>query len=600
MDIEVPAQNPRTFSHIKRDGRHLLQLETVLMTVYYPSALGSGSGTAPGGEKKWARQTWIPRPRVRESQGYGKFAGVGNLILPFFGATNIFTKLPAFRNAALASHWPEKGPSGSEKEGDNSNPSSTSDAEPPKFPLLFFSHGLGGLRTTYSSLCGEFASYGFVCVALEHRDGSCPRTFVCHPRDGQGSIREREEKGGVDHSPEEKRQNFDVIDYIWPKDNPYDTAPTNDKGPDFDLRHAQMDLRMAEVDEAYHVICEMVKGNGEAIATQNMRCGGFIGGNSRGLKGIDWPSWTDRVYLDRVTMIGHSFGSATTVKILRDPSDRFSYISQGIIYDIWGQPLTVSPSQASPNEKKKPINTPLLAINSEAFSYWQPNFDLVKSLALEAREQNTLAWLMTVRGTIHINASDFAAAYPFLTSIALKMTADPKRALDIHVNSSLEFFKIVMPERLTRICRDVETEGLLQMPVVDLGQVPCEERREPPQKYIASRLKIPHEARYRLKPGYSKQVRERNTGASAGSTPGDEIWMHLAPTKDELALHGVDVTHDSTRDGVAKSGTDQVPPESGFGMKQRTTDQSHDSQPRSPKLRTKLARQVSMASTGAF
>ena len=366
MDIEVPAKNPRTFSHIKRNGRHLLQLETVLMTVYYPSALGSGSGTAPGGEKNWARQTWLPRPRVRVSQGYGRFAGVGNLILPFFGATNIFTKLPAFRNAALASHWPEKDTSGSNKEKDGSSPTSTSDAEPPKFPLLFFSHGLGGLRTTYSSLCGEFASYGFVCVALEHRDGSCPRTFVCHPRDGEGSIGEREEKGAVDHSTEEKRQNFDVIDYIWPKDNPYDTAPTNDKGPDFDLRHAQMDLRMAEVDEAYHVICELVKGNGQTIARQNMRSNGFIGGNSRGLKGIDWPSWKDRVYLDRVTMIGHSFGSATTVKILRDTSNRFSYISQGIIYDIWGQPLTVSPSQASPNEEKKQINTPLLAINSEA------------------------------------------------------------------------------------------------------------------------------------------------------------------------------------------------------------------------------------------
>ena len=76
--------------------------------------------------------------------------------------------------------------------------------------------------------------------------------------------------------------------------------------------------------------------------------------------------------------------------------------------------------------------------------------------------------------------------------------------------------------------------------------------------------------------------------------------MHLAPTKDELALHGVDVTHGGTQEGVAGSDTDHIPTEIGSTLKQRRTDHSHDDQPRSPKLRTKLARQVSMASTGAF
>lgn len=44
MEIEVPVRDPRTFSDITRHKQHILQLETVLMTVYYPSAFGSGEG----------------------------------------------------------------------------------------------------------------------------------------------------------------------------------------------------------------------------------------------------------------------------------------------------------------------------------------------------------------------------------------------------------------------------------------------------------------------------------------------------------------------------------------------------------------------------
>ena len=37
MEIEVPAKHPQVFSKIKRNGRHMLQLETILMNVYYPA-----------------------------------------------------------------------------------------------------------------------------------------------------------------------------------------------------------------------------------------------------------------------------------------------------------------------------------------------------------------------------------------------------------------------------------------------------------------------------------------------------------------------------------------------------------------------------------
>ena len=43
---------------------------------------------------------------------------------------------------------------------------------PEKFPVMVFSHGLGGMRTTYSYICADIASHGWCVAAIEHRDGS--------------------------------------------------------------------------------------------------------------------------------------------------------------------------------------------------------------------------------------------------------------------------------------------------------------------------------------------------------------------------------------------------------------------------------------------
>jgi len=40
------------------------------------------------------------------------------------------------------------------------------------FPIVLFSHGLGGCMEMYSQLCAQIASQGFWVVALEHEDGS--------------------------------------------------------------------------------------------------------------------------------------------------------------------------------------------------------------------------------------------------------------------------------------------------------------------------------------------------------------------------------------------------------------------------------------------
>ena len=43
IELELPVRQPRHFSEIKRDYRHALVLETVLLTIYYPAHLESAS-----------------------------------------------------------------------------------------------------------------------------------------------------------------------------------------------------------------------------------------------------------------------------------------------------------------------------------------------------------------------------------------------------------------------------------------------------------------------------------------------------------------------------------------------------------------------------
>ncbi|KAF2112039.1 platelet-activating factor acetylhydrolase, isoform II-domain-containing protein [Lophiotrema nucula] len=526
MEFEIPAANPRVVSHIKREGHHLLKLETVLFTLYYPAGFGTGVGKDPAGRRTWSRETWLPRPRVQTAKGYGKFAGLPDWFsVPFCASTTMFTKLRAFRNAPPAQHWPPEGNSKSEghKVKNEHGPPPRGKDEEPVFPLLFFSHGLGGTRTCYSTMCGEFASYGFVVCAMEHRDGSGPRTFVNHAKEGDGSM-EDQEKHGIDHSEKDKRRGYDKLDYIFPENNPMDTAPNNEKGVDAELRSAQIELRMEEIEEAYRVLCQIAAGNGEEVARRNLRTEGYIGSSSRGLQGVQWSLWKNRFHIDKVTISGHSFGAATVVEVLRN-TDRFENVQAGIIYDIWGAPI--KPPEDDPRHR---IHLPILGVNSEAFMYWQKNFDAVMSLMKESSEQGAPAFLCTVRGSVHLSQSDFTLLYPHLCSMLLKSTVNPQRAIDLNISASLEFLRDVTEGAGKSIIeRCLTDEELLQRAPLDT--VPDDNK--PDDEWIGARIKIPHEFRTRLMAKVQRKIKRQRKGEKYNS--GDEMWMHFRPDAKELA-----------------------------------------------------------------
>lgn len=522
MDIETPATSPRPFSHITRHGRHMLQLETVLVCIYYPSVRDPGTCKDGKAHKSRSKGMWLPAPRSKTAQGYAKFSGLPQWpTMLLFMTSTWFTKIPAFRNAKLANHWPplynSKTAGWAVKDHKGDPPEGQ--PEKPVLPLMMFSHGMGGSRTAYSALCGEFASYGFVVVALEHRDGTGARTLVNHPPEGLGSRGEREENGKVNHYNWESKERYDTVDFIFPKDNPMDTRPSNPKGVDNELRAAQLALRLAEIDEAYDLVNAINDGCGEDVAECNVRKAGGVGASSRSLEGVDWSDWKGRINMNQVTMLGHSFGAAATIEVLREKK-RFRWVTQAIIYDIWGAPIKPA---SDPGHR---IEVPLLGINSEAFTYWDENFKTAISLCEETSRRGAPSWLMTVRGTIHISQSDFCILYPHMASMFLKMTLKPQRAIDLNVSASLEFLAQVLPLRHAPFYRSLRGENLLEQP--RLERLPSEHK--PDKEWMAMRLKLKHEMQGRIVPKLRRRLKR------VGGMDGDdhEVWIHVAPTGEEL------------------------------------------------------------------
>jgi len=285
-------------------------------------------------------------------------------------------------------------------------------------------------------------------------------------------------------------------------------------------------MRKAEIKEVEKVMRTIWEGDGELISKANLRKKGNIGSSTRGLDGVDWSRWKGRFHLNQVTMLGHSFGAATTVAVLRD-KEMFPAMGQGIIYDIWGGPVIF--------EKDRKISCPLLGINSEAFMYWEQNFKTASGIALEAEEAGALSWLMTVRGTVHISQSDFHILFPKICRVILGATAKPQRAISLNVNASLEFLRHVMPDRMSQMNRG-EDEGVLKTSTI--RKMPTEHR--PKDKWIGVRLagKAPADLTRGLTRGMRKRG-DKKKGKDGNIQ--DEMWMHLAPTEErlkEFGLHG--------------------------------------------------------------
>ncbi|KAI0050253.1 hypothetical protein FA95DRAFT_1536850 [Auriscalpium vulgare] len=375
-----------------------LRLEEVAFTAYYPIARES--------TKTWRKGvSWLMRPLKDSVRGYSHFTGVSSLLLwPFVVLFGARIKIPAYVNAPPLRNQ--------KKDADDSSSTPTSDKP---WPLVIFSHGLGGGSTTYSQLCTHLASTGKVVLALEHRDGTGP---VCRPRSSDTGKPQRK----LYISPDE---------VVWHEER--DINDTVDSK--FALRAEQLEYRRREVFYAYAAFRDLVmKGERGGMRTLDDTP-------------LDWPAWTGGEFVsceENVSLVGHSFGGATVFSILSNhppEGDNFPSIpvSHALALDPWLEPVSSPGPQPVSVEDSNYKHPKLLVINAEGFTLWEDHFKRVLDVVPAWVGSN----IFTIVRSQHVSFSDFPVLLPPLVRDA---TARP--IMDAINALALAFIDDTLPSTL--------------------------------------------------------------------------------------------------------------------------------------------------------
>ena len=145
LELAVPppppaaGTDPRSFTRatLKGSGRPALELETVLATVFYPANPHQASSPT--------RQPWLQRPVGQTAEGYARFLNFGKpwVLKALFWLVGARIRLPVPSNAPIADHL-----------ASSSADTLLDGPDTAAFPLVVFSHGLSGTRTTYRCVLG--------------------------------------------------------------------------------------------------------------------------------------------------------------------------------------------------------------------------------------------------------------------------------------------------------------------------------------------------------------------------------------------------------------------------------------------------------------
>ena len=266
-----------------------------------------------------------------------------------------------------------------------------------------------------------------VVAAIEHRDGSCPISYICKtPTSDAGTIDYERITG-------------------------YSTETMG-------ARRNQLSIRSWELALLHAAILQIQEGRlSTNLASPDLATQDF--------------SFLDVYGPGKIALAGHSFGAASIAKFLKlahfgKAINSYSVISQRLTQslgpqtpafylDLWAEPLFFEkedtshmplPSQSDGSDPKTAV--PPIAVLSESFFKWKSNRDQVIRLLTsqpssptnQALSRSTAAqppYIFYPAHSAHLSQSDFGILFPLLTKKVLK-AEEPERTLTLNVRAVLE------------------------------------------------------------------------------------------------------------------------------------------------------------------
>ncbi|KAH8728474.1 platelet-activating factor acetylhydrolase [Phaeosphaeriaceae sp. PMI808] len=403
VDVEIATSELESTSTTSPPS----DLPTVAFRVFYPAKLESS--------EKGVR--WIPSPQRDYVSSYAKFLGANSAFAGIFSLLPqllYYISMPVHQNAEIL--------------------------EPPtqskRWPVMMFSHGLGGTRNAYSHICGSLASHGIVVVAPHHADGSSP--LALH------------------HTPNEKKTKRVEYRPIAHKPSP----------AVYEARDEQLRIRLSELGFIHDALLKVDEGRKlkNVALDQPTKGGRDMLGMFSNLLNIHEPG--------AISYAGHSFGACTMIQFVKSiyyhaeqqapefkplytPSAESQLVRQitpanpVILLDLWTLPIQ-SPDTAWLRSKPMPsYDSPaggknLLAILSEGFYKWTPNFKEVKRIiatpSSSTHSDQPGPHIFYPISSAHLSQSDFGVLFPWATTKVFG-AKEPERVLKLNTRAVLQVLR---------------------------------------------------------------------------------------------------------------------------------------------------------------
>jgi pimeloyl-ACP methyl ester carboxylesterase len=240
-----------------------------------------------------------------------------------------------------------------------------------RFPIVVFSHGLGGCMEMYTELCRQIASYGFWVVAVEHEDGS-----GCYAENEKG----------------------EAIYYQRPDDSPYSRQKV------VNFRRPFLQQRVEETTKILEYILKTTEDDCDPLLQKVLQAADTTKG---------------------ISLLGHSFGGASMVLTAQKHLAKSTYmsISSLSLLDCWAFSLDEEVLQAG-----IPDTLPTLSVLSEA---WLTNPERAQVLQLlqHSSEQQVTTSLHAPK-SVHASFSDSVHWLPGFVSRKLGLRGKEEKRHD--------------------------------------------------------------------------------------------------------------------------------------------------------------------------